>query len=123
MKNKTITYTLAIIVLVLFTAYFGIKEIVRTHINLTESIAQVETYAKQDDWQKAYSLAKEVQKDWERYKLIININYAESEHSLFDEALNALVAGSDVKDLPTVLANAENAKRFWKNLNKIVPGP
>lgn len=123
MKNRTITYTLAIIVLVLFTAYFGIKEIVRTNINLTESIAQVEAYAKQDDWQKAHSLAKQVQNDWEKYKLVININYAESEHSLFNEALNALVAGSEAKDLPTVLANAENAKRFWQNLNRIVPGP
>lgn len=123
MKNKTITYILVGIVLLFFTGYFSLKEVVRKDLNITERVEQVEHYAKQDEWEKAYSLAKEIQNDWKKYSVVININYAESEHALFEEFINMLMAGSEAKDLPTVLSNARNAKGFWINLNKIVPGP
>ncbi|WP_171046280.1 DUF4363 family protein [Lentibacillus cibarius] len=123
MKNRAITITLVAIVLMFFVGYFGIKEMALKDMNLNEKIDRVENYAKKGEWEQAHLVAKEVQKDWKKYDLLININYAESEHSLFDESVESLVAGSEAKDLPTILTNAKTAKGFWKNLNKIVPGP
>lgn len=123
MKEQTVNSILVVIIIVIFCSYFSIRHVVWNHLNFNQEINRIEADAKAKNWVQATHLAKDVQKKWERYKLLTTINYGEAEFTLFDEALTHIVAGSEAKDLPTVLEDTQFSKHLWTNFNRLVPEP
>lgn len=123
MKNRTIDIILVVLVLGIFISYFAIKNTMWHQFNAIKKIDQIELYAKNGQWNQAKQIAIELHHDWKKKKLLTIINYGEAEFSYFEESLNFIIAGTETKDLSTVLSYAKISKDLWVNFNKVVPEP
>lgn len=120
MKNKTIDLILVFLILAFFTGYFLYKQTVYDDINKFD---QLMGYAKNNQWEQALLVAKDINQEWQKHRLLISINYGEAEFFLFEEALSHLIAGSEAEELDTVLTDAKFSKRLWQYFNKVIPNP
>jgi len=123
LSNKLLGFILIVLIAALFTSYFIIKESIFPKGSLESSLNQIENYSKNEEWDKAAEISKEIKNKWKRYKPLIMLNYAEEDFSTFENLLSDIIGGTEAEDLPTVLTSVKSAKDLWENINRLVPEP
>lgn len=124
MRNRTITYSILGIIILLFFTYFVAQNIVFPHgqpiVNQLNDIIQ---YAEQDKWAEAEDSFNKLMASWEKGKYLLAINYAEADYSLFIENLARMQGAIEIKDDMETVSQAQSMLKLWNNFIKVVPQP
>ena len=124
MRNRTITYSLLGIIILLFFTYFVAQNIVFPHgqpiVNQLNDIIQ---NAEQDKWTEAEDSFNKLMASWEKGKYLLAINYAEADYSLFIENLARMQGAIEIKDDMETVSQAQSTLKLWNNFIKVVPQP
>ena len=112
-----ITATIVILGGYFFASTFYIEK------GMTENLKLLEKHTKNEHWDKALKLSKDIEKDWDKKKFLVMCNYGESEFDGFEGYINDISGSVRSKDSQTILTTILSAKDEWKNLNKLVPLP
>ncbi|WP_010249867.1 DUF4363 family protein [Acetivibrio cellulolyticus] len=124
MRNRTITYSLLGIILLLFVAYFTAQNIIfplgQPIVNELNNIIE---YAQQDKWAEAEESANKLVKDWDKVKYLLALNYAEADYSLFLDNLSRIQGAIKTKDDTETVSQALSTLKLWTNFTKVVPQP
>lgn len=124
MQNKTITYSLLGIILLLFITYFtALKTISPSGQHIPKELNYIIQYAQQDEWSKAEDLANKLVKDWNNVKYFLALNYAEADYSLFLDNLSKIQGAIKTKDATETVSQALSTIKLWDNFIKIIPQP
>lgn len=124
MRNRTITYSLFGIILLLFIAYFTVQNTIfpsKQHIE--NDLNKIIQYAQQDKWDEAEDLANKLVKDWNKIKYFLALNYAEADYSLFLDNLSRMQGAIKTKDDTETVSQALSTIKLWNNFIKIIPQP
>lgn len=124
MRNKTITYSLFGLVLLIFVTYFTVQNVIspsgKSIVNELNNLIQ---YAQQDKWRDAEDSANRLVKDWDMVKHLLAINYAEADFSLFIDNLSRIKGAIKTKDTAETVSLALSTLELWNNFTKVVPQP
>ena len=124
MRNKTITYSLFGLVLLIFVTYFTVQNVIspsgKSIVNELNNLIQ---YAQQDKWRDAEDSANRLVKDWDMVKHLLAINYAEADFSLFIDNLSRIKGAIKTKDTAETVSLALSTLELWNNFTKVVPHP
>jgi len=124
LRNRTITYSLLGIIILLFFTYFVAQNIVFPHgqpiVNQLNDIIQ---NAEQDKWTEAEDSFNKLMASWEKGKYLLAINYAEADYSLFIENLARMQGAIEIKDDMETVSQAQSTLKLWNNFIKVVPQP
>lgn len=124
MRNKTITYSLFGLILLLFITYFTAQNAIslsgKSIVNELNNIIQ---YSQQDKWGEAEDSAKKLVNDWDKLKYLLAINYAEADYSLFLDNLSRIQGAIKTRDTTETVSLALSTLELWNNFTKVVPQP
>jgi len=124
LRNKTITYSLFGLVLLIFVTYFTVQNVIspsgKSIVNELNNLIQ---YAQQDKWRDAEDSANRLVKDWDMVKHLLAINYAEADFSLFIDNLSRIKGAIKTKDTAETVSLALSTLELWNNFTKVVPQP
>lgn len=124
MRNKTITYSLFGLILLLFIAYFTVQNaILPSGKSIVNELNDLIQYARQDKWGDAEDSANKLVKDWDMVKYLLAINYAEADFSLFLDNLSRIKGAIKTKDATETVSLALSTLELWNNFTKVVPQP
>lgn len=124
MRNRTITYSLLCVILVIYITYF-------TALNLlfpkgqpvADQLNHIIQYAQQGNWLAAEDSANKLMDSWEKGKYLLAFNYAEADYSLFLDKLSRIQGAIKTKDAAETVSEALSALILWENFIKAVPQP
>jgi len=124
LRNKTITYSLFGLILLLFITYFTAQNAIslsgKSIVNELNNIIQ---YSQQDKWGEAEDSAKKLVNDWDKLKYLLAINYAEADYSLFLDNLSRIQGAIKTRDTTETVSLALSTLELWNNFTKVVPQP
>lgn len=124
MRNRTITFSLLCIIILIFIAYFTAQNIVfpsgQPIVNHLNNIIQ---YAQQDNWSAAEDSSIKLMDSWEKGKYLLALNYAEADYSLFLDNLSRIQGAIKTKDDTETVSQALSTLKLWNNFIKAVPQP
>lgn len=124
MRNKTITYSLFGIILLLFIAYFTTQNtIFPSGQHIENDLNKIIQYAQQNKWSEAEDLANKLVKDWDRVKYFLALNYAEADYSLFLDSLSKIQGAIKTENDTETVSQALSTIKLWNNFIKIIPQP
>jgi hypothetical protein len=124
LRNKTITYSLFGLILLLFIAYFTVQNaILPSGKSIVNELNDLIQYARQDKWGDAEDSANKLVKDWDMVKYLLAINYAEADFSLFLDNLSRIKGAIKTKDATETVSLALSTLELWNNFTKVVPQP
>ncbi|OPZ93531.1 MAG: hypothetical protein BWY74_01087 [Firmicutes bacterium ADurb.Bin419] len=124
MRNKTITYSLIGLILLIFIAYFTAQNtIFLSGQPIANELSNIIQYAKQDKWAEAEDSVNKLVKDWDKVKYLLAFNYAEADYSLFLDNLSRIQGAIKTKDDTETVTQALSTLELWRNFTKIVPQP
>jgi hypothetical protein len=124
LRNKTITYSLLGLILLLFTVYFIVQNTIfspgRPIVNELNNIIQ---YAQQGMWVEAEDSVNKLEKSWYKTKYLLALNYAEADYSLFLDNLSRIQGAIKTKADTETVSQALSTLKLWNNFTKVVPEP
>ena len=124
LRNRTITYGLLGIILIIFIVYFSAQSIVfpsgQPIINHLNNIIQ---YAQQDKWDEAEQSVNKLLESWEKGKYLLALNYAEADYSLFLDNISRIQGGVKTKDVTETVNQSLSTLKLWENFKKVIPEP
>ena len=124
MRNRTITFSLLCIILLIFIAYFTAQNLLfpagQPIVNHLNNIIQ---YAQQDNWPAAEDSSNKLMDSWEKGKYLVALNYAEADYSLFLDNLSRIQGAIKTKDDTEIVSQALSTLKLWNNFIKVVPQP
>ena len=124
MRNKTITYSLFGLILLLFIAYFTAQNTLFSSGKfIANELNDLIQYVQQDKWQEAEASANKLIKNWNLVKYLLAINYAEADYSLFIDNLSRIQGAIKTKDTTETISQALSTLKLWNNFTKVVPEP
>lgn len=124
MRNRTITYVLLSLILLLFTVYFITQNIVFKSGRLIEDkLNEIIQYVQQNKWSEAEEAVNKLVYIWDKNKYLLSLNYAEADHSLFIDNFSRMQGAIKTKDDTETISLALSTLALWNNFIKVVPEP
>ncbi|MGE4283885.1 MAG: DUF4363 family protein [Clostridia bacterium] len=88
-----------------------------------KQINKIIQYAQQDKWAEAEDSANKLEKDWNRAKYLLALNYAEADYSLFLDNLSRIQGAIKTKDDTETVSQALSTLKLWNNFTRVIPQP
>lgn len=124
LQNKTITHLLLGFILLFFTAYFIVQNIIFSHGQpIVNELNNIIKYVQQDKWGEAEGSANKLEKSWDKSKYLLALNYAEADYSLFLDNLSRIQGAIKTRDDTETISQALSTLKLWNNFTKVVPEP
>lgn len=124
MKNKTITWGLAVIVISLIAAFFISQNyIIDRGKRMEGKLSNIAQAVKQNDWAEAQNYLQEFDNIWTGNKHIFALNNAEQDYSDMSDAIENLRGAIESKDSHKAIQIARQIEGHWKNFRKLIPEP
>ncbi len=124
LRNKTITYSLFGLILLLFIAYFTVQNaILPSGKSIVNELNNLIQYAQQDKWEDAEDSVNKLFKAWDMVKHLLAINYAEADYSIFLDNLSRIKGAIKTKDTTETVSLSLSTLELWNNFTKVVPQP
>ncbi len=124
MRNRTITYALLGITLLLYIAYFAIQSIVfPAGEPIVKDLEDIARYAQQEQWEEAEASTEKLLNSWDKGRYLIAFNYAEADYFLFLDNLSRMRGAVKTKDATETVSQALATLRLWENFIKVIPQP
>lgn len=124
MHNRVITLVLFGLVLLLFTIYFVVqKNTFPAGQPVAGLLAGISEDARLEQWPAAVAKARLIEKEWQRWKYFIMLNYAEADCQTFENIVYRLTAATEGKNKEETISCARTGLKLWANFLKIIPEP
>jgi len=119
-----VTYGLFAILLLFYIVYFAIQAaIYPAGQPLTNQLNSIVKYAQQDKWAEAEETVDKLIETWSQAKLLVTLNYAEEDYSLFIDNLSRIQGAIQTKDATETVTQALSTIKLWNSFRKIIPEP
>lgn len=119
-----ITLSLLTAVLLLFTAYFFVQNLVfPAGEPVTGLLDDMMRYAEEGRWGEAQKVMEQAERSWNGAKDLIALNYAEPDYITCMESFTRLKNAVKIKDDSEVVREASVCRRLVENFVKVVPQP
>lgn len=124
MHNRVITLALFGLVLLMFTCYFAVlKNTFPAGQPLAGLLAGISEDARLEQWPAAVAKARLIEKQWQRWKHLIMLNFAEADCQTFESIVYRLTAATEGKNKEETINCARTGQKLWANFLKIIPEP
>ncbi|HEY9060581.1 MAG TPA: DUF4363 family protein [Pseudobacteroides sp.] len=124
MRNRTITYGLLGIILLIFTIYFAAQSIAfPSGEPIVSQLNNIIEYAQHDKWEEAEQSVTKLLESWKKCKYLLAINYAEADYSLFLDNISRIKGGVKTKDVTETVNQSLSTLKLWENFRKFIPDP
>lgn len=124
MTNRGVTIALLGIVVAIFLSFvIGFSYFLPDGEPITSGLKDIQVYASQGKWEEAQQTMTQVEKDWNRIKFFLKLNYAESEYALLLEYMGRLKSGVQQKEATPVITDAGAILEVWTNIVRVIPEP
>ena len=124
MRNKTITYGILGIILIIFIIYFSVQSIIfPSGQPIVDHLNNIIQYAQQNKWEEAERSVNSLLESWERGKFLLALNYAEADYSLFTDNISKIRGGVKTKDVTVTVNQSLSTLKLWENFMKVIPEP
>ncbi|KNY25672.1 DUF4363 family protein [Pseudobacteroides cellulosolvens] len=124
MRNRTITYGLLGIILLIFIIYFAAQRIVfPSGQPIVSHLNYIIEYAQHDKWEEAEQSVNKLLESWEKGKYLLALNYAEADYSLFLDNISRIKGGIQTKDVAETVNQSLSTLKLWENFKKFIPEP
>jgi ribosome-binding ATPase YchF (GTP1/OBG family) len=124
MKNKSITWAIFGICLILIALIIIPGILTASENNMRGSLEKVYQFAQNEDWTSAAEASDELLRQWESQKFLIALNYAEEDYATFQHTILRVTSAVANEDKDNVMAESEVAENILnQNFGKLVPEP
>ncbi len=124
MRNRTITYSLLGLILLLFATYFIAQNtIFPSGQPIVNELNNIIEYAQQDEWVEAEDSTNKLIRHWDEGKYLLTLNYAEADYSLFLDNLARIQGAISTKNDTETVSHALSTLKLWNNFTRVVPEP
>lgn len=124
MRNRTVTYGLLGLILILFMLYFIIQGIGHPSGQpIADQLNYIVECAENSRWTEAEETVDRLLQSWDRVKHLLAINYSEADYSLFIDNLARLRGAVRTQDDTETVSLAFSTLNLWKNFLRVVPEP
>ncbi len=124
LSHKSITLSLAILLLALLSIFFVSQNYIFDRNNRVEkTLDSLALSIKKDDWVLAEQLFNDLDILWSKGKYLIAINNADQDFSEMRAAINKLEGAIETKDQSSALQISKEINDNWKNFRRIIPEP
>lgn len=124
MRNKTITYGILGIILIIFIIYFSVQSIIfPSGQPIVDHLNNIIQYAQQNKWDEAEHSVNSLLESWGKVKYLLALNYAEADYSLFMDNISRIQGGVKTKDTTETVNQSLSTLKLWENFRKVIPEP